>query len=399
MKKRILIVAGVFPPEPIVSAKLMFDMALALSQEFEVTVLRPRPTRPKGFIFKNYDNNDFPFKVIELASYTHPQSDLIGRFKESISSGREAAKYIELHHEDIDFIYNDPWQLFGVSIVARKAVKHGIPYMMAVQDIYPESLSSKLPNFVSKVVDKILLPIDRYNQKNAVRVHTISDKMVDYLSSSRGIDKRKYISIRNWQNEEDFIYESHDKRESDSIFTFMYMGNIGPLAGLDNVIDAFKIAKLENVRLIIAGAGSAKDSLKYKVKSLGLDNVEFRSVPEGKVAETQSMADVMLLPVRRGFAMSSIPSKLPAYMFSKKPILASVDSESDTAKCIIDSDAGWVVEPENVEVLAKKMIEIVISDSIILKTKGDKGYRFAIENLSKKNNLPRLINTIKEILI
>lgn len=397
-KKNILIVAGVFPPEPIVSANLMYDLALELSKEYNVTVLRPYPTRPTGFKFDEYDNAKFPFKVIEIPSYTHPQSNLIGRFRESISCGKEAAKYVKAHHDEIDFIYNDPWQLFGVNIVAKEAVKHGIPYIMAVQDIYPEAILAKLPNIIGKAIEKILMPIDVYNESHAARVHTISDKMVDHLSQTRGLPKSHFISVRNWQNEKSFTdYEPLPKVES-SPFTFMYMGNVGPLAGLETVIDAFHQAKLEGARLVIAGSGSAKDSLRMQVENLKLDNVEFWDVPNGKVPEIQSLADVMVLPVKKGFAMSSIPSKLPAYMFSKKPVLASVDEESDTAKCIIDADAGWVIEPENPIALAKSFAMIRMMNDEKLKLAGERGFEFAMKKLSRSGNLPILVNAIKETL-
>lgn len=391
----ILIVAGVFPPEPIVSANILYDLAVELSKDNNVTVLRPHPTRPNGFTFGHYDNSKFSFKVIEMNSYTSPESKLFGRFRESISSGKMAAKYIREHHKNIDFIYNDPWQLFGVNIVAKAAMKYGIPYVMAVQDIYPESLSSKLPRFLGKMVTKILLPIDRYNEINSAFVHTISDKMADHLSETRGVDRSKYLVIRNWQNEQDFNNCTSTKTGSNELLTFMYMGNVGPLAGLEFTIDAFNKANLDNARFVIAGSGSAKQGLINKVKTEGIKNIEFWDVPAGQVPAVQSKADIMMLPVRKGFALSSIPSKLTAYMFSSKPVLASVDFESDTAKCILDADAGWVVDPENPDVLAKniKMVSTICDEK--LQQAGKRGFEFAMKHLSKSGNLPILVNAIK----
>lgn len=393
-KKNILIVAAVFPPEPVVSANLFYDMANELAKDHNVTVLRPLPTRPAGFKFDNYDNTNFPFKVVEMKSYTNAKSDLLCRFRESVSCGKEAAKYIKRHHKEIDFIYNDPWQLFGVNIVARTAVKYGIPYVMVVQDIYPESISSKLPLFLGRIVNKILLPIDRYNETHAVFVHTISDKMVKHLSKTRGIAEDKYIVVRNWQNEQDFINYTESKEDKNDTLTFMYMGNVGPLAGLDFTLDAFKRANLNNARFVIAGSGSAKQDLIKKVNTEKISNVEFWDVPGGQVPATQAKADIMVLPVKKGFAMSSIPSKLPAYMFSSKPVLASVDLESETAKCITDSDAGWVVEPENTSTLAKAFNMISTLDEEKLQQAGARGFEYAMKNLSRSGNLPILANAI-----
>jgi hypothetical protein len=47
-----------------------------------------------------------------------------------------------------------------------------------------------------------------------------------------------------------------------------------------------------------------------------------------------------------------------AYMLAGKPIIATVDAASDTARCVIESDSGWVGEPENPQWLAGKMREV-----------------------------------------
>lgn len=402
-KGKIVIVTGVFYPEPVVSAGLMKDLATELAKDYEVTVLRPRPSRPMGFQIPAYSYEQFPFEVIETDSYVYPASSIVGRFRESYSMGRWCAKYIEQHHEDICFVYNGPWHMIGRNIVAKAAMKHDIPYMTPVQDVYPESLSSKLPDVLClrKVVNKLLLPSDKSLLSHAARVHTISEKMVDYLSRTRCLSKENFVVVRNWQDERPFVDYANQKGEqecADNPFTFMYMGNVGPLAGIDVLFDALKEARIDNARLVIAGSGSAKQHLMEKAKTYKDCLIEFWDVPAGKVPETQSKADVMVLPVKKGFAMSSIPSKLPAYMFSKKPVLASVDKESDTAMCIINSHAGWVAEPENVNSIAKSMriaYETRVDDLLHM---GDNGYNFAIENLSRTKNLKKLVKACREII-
>lgn len=390
MNNKVLIITGVFYPEPVVSAGLMKDLATELSKDYQVTVIRPRPSRPMGFEIPEYSYSQFPFEVIEADSYVHPASSLIGRGKESFSMGKWCVNYIERYHEEICFIYNAPWHMFGRNMVAKVAIKYGIPYITPVQDIYPESLSSKFPNvpFLKKFINAILLPSDKYLLSNAARIHTISEKMVDYLSKTRGIDKNHFVAIRNWQDERDFVeYENTHQNEekADDPFTFMYMGNVGPLAGIEVLFDALRDAQLPNARLVVAGSGSAKQGLMEKAKAYKDCLIEFWDVSAGKVPETQSKSDVMCLPVKKGYAMSSIPSKLPAYMFSKKPVLASVDAESDTAMCIRDNHAGWVALPEDAESVAEAMKEAYSLSSDELHRIGENGFEFAIETLSRRN--------------
>lgn len=56
--------------------------------------------------------------------------------------------------------------------------------------------------------------IDKYNQKNAACIRTISDEMRDYLSSTRGIPFDRYIVVNNWQNDQDFM-NNFPNREAD----------------------------------------------------------------------------------------------------------------------------------------------------------------------------------------
>lgn len=394
----VLLALSVFPPEPIVSANLMEDLAEELSKEYRVTVLRPHPTRPKGFKMPEYDSSSLSYKVIEMKTYTHPESSLMGRFRESISMGKVYAQYIKNHHNEIDFIVNDAWHLFGYNKVAHAAVKYGIPYIVPVQDIYPESLASKLPDvkFLKWIVMKTLGPLDKYTLTHSAMIHTISDKMRDILSSTRGIEKEHFVIVRNWQDERPFI-SCLEKPEPETPFTFMFLGNVGPLAGVDVLINAFEKADLDNARLVIAGSGSAKEHLQEVTKGCR-SRIEFWEVPGGMVPVTQAKADVMCLPVKKGFAMSSIPSKLPAYMFSAKPVLASVDAESDTARCINDSNAGWVCEPENVEQISNLMQKIVGLNKEELNTMGTLGRDYAVKEFSRTENLKILANACKAII-
>lgn len=401
-RNKVLIITGVFYPEPVVSAGLMKDLATELSKDYQVTVLRPKPSRPMGFSIPDYAYDQFPFEVIETDSYVHPSSSLIGRGRESYSMGKWCVKYIEHHHEEICFVYNGPWHMFGRSMVEKSCLKYNIPYITPVQDIYPESLASKIPNipFLKKAVHGLLFPSDKSLLGHAAKIHTISDKMVDYLSTTRNLPKDRFFVVRNWQDESTFVEYAKTKKVEPphEMFTFMYLGNVGPLAGIDVLFDALQKAQLADARLVIAGSGSAKQHLQEKAKEYSECHIEFWEVPAGQVPATQDKADVMVLPVKKGFAMSSIPSKLPAYMFSAKPVLASVDAESDTALCVKECDEGWVAMPEDVESIATAMKIAYSSTKEELEAKGKRGFDYAIENFSKQKNLRKLVDACIDVI-
>lgn len=399
--KRLLFVCGVFYPEPVVSARLQTDLAMKLSENYQVTVLRPHPTRPKGFAFADYDYASLPFQVIEFDSYTCPASSPLGRMCESISHGRWCARYIRQHHKEIDFVYNDSWHLFGVSLVAKVACKYKIPYITPVQDVYPESLASKLPDiqWLKRMVMQVLSPLDHYVLSHAVCVQTNSEKMAAYLSDSRQIDRKKFVVVRNWQDEKPFLDYAKNRRvePEDRPFTFMYVGNVGPLAGIDVLFEAFAQAGLKDAKLVIAGSGPAKEDLQRKAQRYAC-TIEFWDVPAGMVPETQTKADVLMLPVKKGFARYSVPSKLIAYLFSAKPVIASVDKDSDTAECVEKSGAGWLAEPEDVSNIAKVMREAFIASDANRIKMGECGREYAMRVFTKEKNLSVLSQAIEAIL-
>jgi hypothetical protein len=51
-RRKVLIVSGVFLPEPVVSARLNYDMAQALSEKYDVTVITPKPSRKQNGLEK-----------------------------------------------------------------------------------------------------------------------------------------------------------------------------------------------------------------------------------------------------------------------------------------------------------------------------------------------------------
>jgi len=165
------------------------------------------------------------------------------------------------------------------------------------------------------------------------------------------------------------------------------------------LMNAFVNASLENCKLVIAGSGSMKESLQKKASDLKLTSIEFWPVPDGKVPEIQEHADVMLLPIKKGAAGSSIPSKLPAYMFSSKPIIACVDEDSDTATSINKANCGWVLPPNNIDELTQTMRMVAVSPSEKIQLKGNNGFEFAIEHFSKRKNLKKLCHIITNTIL
>jgi glycosyltransferase involved in cell wall biosynthesis len=242
------------------------------------------------------------------------------------------------------------------------------------------------------------MPIDRCILENATKILCISDQMMMYLSKTRKIETSKFTLIRNWQDDEKFLNLIQSEK-GHKIFTFMYVGSISASAGVDVLIEAFHKSNLPNSKLIIAGDGSEKCKCVKIAEELDNRNIEFHNVSPENVAEIQSKSDVLLLPLKKGISRTATPSKLTAYLYSSKPVIACVESESDVANILLKNKCGFVVDPENTESLSSKLKYVYNLERSKLSKIGENGREYARDNLSRLANLNKIegvFNNVKK---
>jgi glycosyltransferase involved in cell wall biosynthesis len=107
------------------------------------------------------------------------------------------------------------------------------------------------------------------------------------------------------------------------------------------------------------------------------------------------MADLLLLPTKAEQSLLSIPSKLISYFLSARPIVAAVLPASDTAMAVRDNGAGWVVEPESVEAMEEAILAASAMPGETLDRMGLAGRTYALQNLTREANLPRVVQVVE----
>ena len=392
--KKILVISALFPPEPVVSANLSFDITSKLSEKFNVTVLSPFPSRPNGKFYNVQNKSNSSFEHLYVNSYISKKSNIFSRFSESLSFGLKSLKFIRENHYQYDSIYMNSWPLIAQFLTIFEAKRNSIPVVTHVHDLYPESLIQKIPYF-KKIFYHVLLPIDKYILNNSKYVVTISKSMRELLIISRGLPSSKINVAYNWQDETLFNKINHNITDIEENFKFMYAGSISNLAVIEDLILAFNDAKINNSELIIAGDGSEKKRLVTLVSKKNFKNIKFIKFNQSNIGLIQSNSDVLILSLKKGASKFAFPSKIPAYMFSSKPILAYVDKNSEISETIKRASCGWSVDSSCIHDLSLKMIEISNISKETLKELGRNGHRFALINLSKKTNLELIVNKIE----
>lgn len=409
---RVVIVNAVFPPEPVVSARIGRDVAGEFAARgWQVDVITPQPSRPHGTVYPRMPASEelsagrFRFRVHRVDSVVSPGRSLPGRFIESWSFGRKSAQKLlslTLAAAPIDVIYVNSWPLAAQALIVAVAVRLRIPVTLHIQDLYPESLLPKLPGLFRGLAGQSLLGLDRWLMGQCRAVVTISQRMSDCVTQLRRVPRDKVVIVPNYGDGEAFKLagaraESAARYGVDpKKFTFLYLGNIGPVAGVQTLVQAFHAAGLEKSQLLIVGGGSCRDDCEQLAKRLQAENIRFISEPDaGRVPAVQALADVFLLPMRRGAAASSVPSKLVAYLFSGRPVLAAVDEDSDTADTIRRGGCGWIEVPEDAARLGAKMREVSRLPEPALAEMGARGREHAGRHFSRARCLGDLCAVIE----
>lgn len=156
----------------------------------------------------------------------------------------------------------------------------------------------------------------------------------------------------------------------------MYAGNVGLSQSLDLVLDAARrfATSRPDVVFVINGGGAARPDLERRAE--GLANVRFVDMqPKARLPELLAAADVHVVPLKRGLAWSSVPSKLYSVLAAGRPIVASVDEGTEVARTVARAGAGLAVPPEDLDAFAAAL-ERVLDDPAGAEAMGAAGRRF-----------------------
>lgn len=407
-----VIVSCVYPPEPVVSAATSQDLADALrSRGHAVSVVTSFPNRPAGEVFSGFTRRLFArhtsssgVKVIRCFATLSPASHLFTRLLESLTFGLTSSWYV-LFMPRPTAIYANTWPIVGAGLLSLVAKIRGIPLILSIQDLYPESLISQNRIHAHGRLAAILLWIDGVIARNAAALVVISDHFAKIYRESRSVPARNIILSPNWidpsKRPVDLCPAAY--RQTHGIaadaFLMVYAGNIGFAAGLETVIDAVSsLPDSEQVPLLlIAGSGSFLGRCQMRAATCPRPVVFHSPLPANAEHEAMAAADLLILPTQGSQSLVSVPSKLLGYMLSGRPILASADPKSALASLIEEADCGWVVNATAAEHLATAIHTIVHVDPAERNRRGEQGRSYVLKHFSKDTCVRRVVDALCDL--
>lgn len=126
----------------------------------------------------------------------------------------------------------------------------------------------------------------------------------------------------------------------------LYAGNVGFSQSLDLVLGAAR--RMPEVTFVINGDGAARRAL--EADAAGLANLRFAGYqPIERLGEVLASGDVHVVPLRTGLGDVSVPSKTYSSLAAGRPVVASIDPDSEIPRLLAAAGAGVDVAPDDLD--------------------------------------------------
>ncbi len=240
-------------------------------------------------------------------------------------------------------------------------------WILLVHDVFPDNLAVAKKIDYQNLLYKIL-------KKHYAWIYSIPEKVICI-----GRDMQKTIAHKigreagiyyasNWVNECDVLNIPRNQHELFKEFgwenkvVFQFFGNIGPLQGIDNILNGIKKVTAKNSSFIFIGGGSYVSKIKEFIKeNPGIDIKYYGPIPWEKKSEGLAFCDIAMISLESGMLGLGVPSKTYFSLAAGRPILAIVDRQSEIAMLIDEHPVGWRCEQASPASLAELIDSICIN--------------------------------------
>ena len=218
-------------------------------------------------------------------------------------------------------------------------------------DLFPENLIAVSNNIAYRCLGRLVKPLFELAYRRLSRVLVIgrcmNDKVLEW-----GVEAEKVGVVYNWADENE-IFPLQPKPEPNEV-TFQFFGNIGPLQGIDFILNSFQYVESTKATFTFFGRGAYVDKIKQFIDTNDSKvNVRFcGSVEKDKRNEVLNNCDVAIVSLDARLTGLGVPSKTYYSLAVGKPILVVADAESEPARLVIEESLGWWGCPKDPVALA-----------------------------------------------
>jgi glycosyltransferase involved in cell wall biosynthesis len=384
------------------------DVAKSLcAKGLHVEVVTGKPNYPNGVIFDGYKPLGYQLDIhdgvvihrIPLLARGRGALRLLLNYISFVISGLLFSPWVLRRKRfDVIFVYGLSPILQAIPAIFMGWMK-GIPVVLWVQDLWPESLSAT-GHIQNKVVLKLVEHVVRFIYRHVDLLLVQSQAFIEPVSALASSTPVKYYP--NSVDESFFAPTTTGVPAVSGLrdgFSVMFAGNIGSAQAVDVIIEAATLLQeYTDIHFVILGDGSRRDWMLQETNDRGLSNFH---LPGRFSVETmpgfmkKASALLVTLSDQDIFAIT-VPNKIQAYMAVGRPILACLNGEG--ARLVIEADAGLAVPAEDAKKLADAVLQLYRMSAIERERLGSNGRHYYKEHFDHDKLVVELINHFQAVL-
>jgi glycosyltransferase involved in cell wall biosynthesis len=355
-RPRVLVLNQYYLPGIEATARLLADLCAALASEYDVTVVTGQMREPSaaprrevrdGVTIIRVTSTDFDRRRL-LPRGINYVTYLLQSFRAALSAPRP----------DVVLTMTDPPVIGTVGVILAR--RFGVPLVVISQDVFPE-IATQLRRLENPLVVGLLRKAVAAYLTRADRIVAIGETMRKRLEE-KGADPACLRVIPNWVDATQIVPVARDNEWAQQHgfvgkFVVMHSGNVGHAQNLDTLIRAASFLRdLDDFSVVIIGAGARHRDLVELAEVLEVDAISFLPYqPRELLADSLSSGDLHFVGLGPGLAGYVVPSRLYGILAAGKPIIAAVDSDSETAGLVEQIGCGVVIPPSRPDLLAAEI--------------------------------------------
>lgn len=366
---RILYISHYFPPEMGAPAGRVAGLARLWARAgHEVHVLTGFPHHPTGRIHSSYRRAFLrgflrePFDgatVHRVWIFPAANRGKVRRSLNYLSFMTSAALVGSLRLPRPDVVIATSPQLLCAGAGALLGRRFGVPFVMEVRDLWPESL-------IAVGASHGKFPLVQGLEALARRLYASADHIVTITAAQRaaviaaGVPAAQVTVIPNGVDQEFLcLIPESSSAPPEGPFVATYIGTLGMAHHLETLLEAAeRLRDDRRFRFRLVGEGAQRAVLEAQARAKGLDNVEFAGErPREEVPRWIAESSACLVLLRKtGVFTTVVPSKMLEIMAVGRPIVLGVTGE---ASALLDrAGAGIAIQPENTEQLVDALLTL-----------------------------------------
>ena len=240
------------------------------------------------------------------------------------------------------------------------------------------------------------------NNKFADKIIAVTGGIKKELHEKYKVPSDKIVVIPNGANIDLFkpMYKEKAKEELNldkNIHYVCFVGNFSPWQGVEYLIQSAPLVlkKIPETEFLLVGYGRMNEKLSNLVEKTGVSDkfIFTGAVPYKKIPKYINASDVLVSP-KKSLKSGHSPLKLYEYMSCGKPVVAS---KLDGFEILEENNAGILVEPGNLEELAKAIIKL-IKDEKLGREMGGNGREYVVKYHSWRGVAKRITEVCNGVI-